>query len=334
MGLPETERLTELIAAAALSHAICSIAELGVADQIEAGTPQPVERLAKATGTHERSLYRVLRYMASHGIFRETENRQFDHTPLSAVLRSGAPNSFRSAGRLFHSLRSAWPCLHHSLLTGKPGFEEAYGRPIFEYVGALSQLPAIFDAGMTSFHGHETAAMLEAYDFSGVETLADIGGGNGSQICAVLSRYPNMRGILFDLGHVVARAKERLDAEGLGDRCSVVEGSFFESVPTGADAYVLRHVIHDWTDEQSIQILKNVRKAVPANGRVLIVEFSVPPGNQPGLGKDVDMFMLVFPGGLERTEAEYSCLLEQTGFRLSKVTPTASAVSVVEGRPA
>lgn len=333
MGLPETERLTQLIAGAALSHAICSIAELGVADQIEAGTPQPVERLAKATGTHERSLYRVLRYMASHGIFRETENRQFDHTPLSAVLRSDAPGSFRAAGRMFYSLRNAWPRLHHSLLTSKPGFDEAYGQPLFDYIGAHPELATVFDAGMTSFHGHETPAMLEAYDFSGVETLADIGGGNGSLISGVLRRYPKMKGILFDLGHVVARAKERLRAEGVGDRCSIAEGSFFESVPAGADAYVLRHIIHDWTDQQSVQILKNVRKAIPAHGRVLIVEFAVAPGNQPSLGKDADMFMLVFPGGLERTEAEYSSLFEQAGFRLSKATPTASAVSVFEGRP-
>jgi len=227
----------------------------------------------------------------------------------------------------------AWPRLHHSLLTSKPGFDEAYGRPLFDYVGTHPELAAVFDAGMTSFHGHETPAMLEAYDFSGVDTLADIGGGNGSLIGAVLRRYPKMKGILFDLGHVVARANERLRTEGLGDRCSIVEGSFFESVPTGPDAYVLRHIIHDWTDEQSVQILKNVRKAVPAHGRVLIVEFAVPPGNQAGLGKDADMLMLVFPGGLERTEAEYSCLLERAGFRLGKVIPTTSAVSVVEGRP-
>ena len=333
MGIAETERLSELIAGAALSHAICSIAELGVADQIVAGTPQPVEKLARATGAHERSLYRVMRYMASHGLFRETGSREFDHTPLSAALRRDAPGSFRSAGLMFHIMKTAWPSLHHALMTGEPGFEEVFKQPMFEYIGAHPELPAIFDAGMTSFHGHETAAMLDAYDFSGVETLADIGGGNGSLISAVLRRHPKMKGILFDLGHVGARAKERLRAEGLSDRCTIVEGSFFDSVPKGADTYVLRHIIHDWTDEQSIQILKHVRSAIPANGRVLIVEFAVPPANHAGLGKDADMIMMVFTGGLERTEAEYGSLFQRAGFRLHKVTPTTSAVSVVEGRP-
>jgi len=333
MGIEETERLSELIAGAALSEALCSIAELGVADHIEAGKPQPVERLAKATGAHERSLYRVLRYLASQGIFRETENRQFDHTPVSATLRSDAPASFRAAGRMFYLMRRAWPEMHHSLLTGQTAFQQAYGEPMFDYIGKHAELPAVFDAGMTAFHGHETAAMLDAYDFSGLETLADVGGGNGSLISAVLRRYPKMKGILFDLGHVVARARERLRAEGLADRCSIVEGSFFESVPKGADAYILRHIIHDWTDEQSVQILKNVRKAIPSHGRVLIVEFAVPSGNQPALGKAADMIMLVYTGELERTEKEYGELYEQAGFRLSKVTPTASAVCVVEGRP-
>jgi ubiquinone/menaquinone biosynthesis C-methylase UbiE len=334
MALAETELLSQMIGDAALSQAISSVAELGIADQIEAGSPQPVEHLAKATGTNERSLYRILRYMASHGIFRETGNRHFDHTPLSAALRGDAQNSFRAAGRMFYRMKNAWAGLHDSMLTGKPGFEAAYGRPMFDYIGADPELPAIFDAGMTSFHGYETPAMLDAYDFSGIKTLADVGGGNGSLLSAVLHRYPRMKGILFDLDHVVARTKEKLLADGLSDRCSIVEGSFFESVPKGADAYLLRHIIHDWTDEQSVQILKNCRKVVPPDGRVLLVEFAVPRGNERSLAKAADMIMLVFTGGLERTEEEYSSLFQQSGFRLSGVTPTASAVAVVEGRPA
>jgi SAM-dependent methyltransferase len=333
MALEETELLSQMIADAALGQAISSVAELGVPDQIEAGTPQPVEHLARVTGTHERSLYRILRYMASHGIFRETGNRHFDHTPLSAALRSDAQNSFRAAGRMFYLMKDAWASLHYSMLTGKPGFESAYGRPMFEYISAHPELPAVFDAGMTSFHGYETPAMLDAYDFGGIKTLADIGGGNGSLLGAVLRRYPRMKGILFDLGHVVARTKENLLADGLSERCSVVEGSFFESVPEGADAYLFRHIIHDWTDEQSVQILKNCRKVIPPDGRILLVEFAVPRGNERSLAKAADMIMLVFTGGLERTEEEYSSLFQRAGFRLSSVTPTASAVAVVEGRP-
>jgi O-methyltransferase domain len=293
-----------------------------------------VERLAAAVGAHERSLYRILRFLAAHDVFRETGNREFDHTPLSAALRSDAPHSFRPAGQMFHRINAAWNGLHQSALTGKPGFDKVYGQPMFDYIGKHPELAAVFDAGMTAIHGQETAAMLDAYDFSGVDTLADIGGGNGSLLAAVLHRYPRMKGILFDLGHVASRARDRLRAEGVGDRCAIVEGSFFESAPEGADVYLLRHVIHDWTDEQSVQILKNCRKAVPARGRILLVEFSLPPANEPSLGKDADMTMLVYTGGLERTEEEYRVLFQQAGFRLSSVIPTASAVSVIEGRPA
>jgi ubiquinone/menaquinone biosynthesis C-methylase UbiE len=334
MALAESERLSRLVCGAALSRAVCSIAELGVADHIESGAPQPVERLAKATGTHERSLYRILRFLASYEVFRETGNREFDHTPLSAALRSDAPNSFRPAAQMFHRISAGWDGFHQSILTGKPGFDHIFGKPFFDYIGDHPELAAVFDAGMTAFHGHETGAMLDAYDFSGINVLADIGGGNGSLMIEVLRRYPMLNGIVFDLGHVMGRTSARLQANGMADRCRIVAGSFFESVPAGADAYLLRHVIHDWTDEQSIQILKNCRKVVPVHGRVLIVEFSVPPANVPSLAKDADMTMLTFPGGLERTEEEYRALFQHAGFRLSRVIPTASAVSAIEGRPA
>ena len=334
MGLAETERLSRMLASAALSRAICTIAELGVADHIEMGSPQKAHRLAKLTGTHERSLYRLLRFTASYEVFRETAPREFDHTPLSAALRSDAEGSFRPAGQMFHRLFAGWDGLHHVVQTGEPGFQKVYGQTMFEYVGTHQELAPIFDAGMTAFHGHETDAMLDAYDFSGIEVLADIGGGNGSLIGAVLRRYPRIKGILFDLGHVCGRARAGLRTLGLEERCSVQEGSFFEFVPPGADTYLIRHVIHDWTDEQSVQILSNCRKVIPSHGRILLVEFAVPSANQPSLGKDADMIMLAFPHGMERTEEEYRELFRKSGFHLSKVTPTKSAVSVIEGRPA
>ena len=186
---------------------------------------------------------------------------------------------------------------------------------------------------MPAIHGHETAAMLEAYDFSTVQFLADIGGGNGSLMSAVLQRYPKLKGLLFELGHVAGRALESLKACGIEGRCSIIEGDFFESVPSGADTYLFRHIIHDWNDEQSVQILNNCRKVIPKNGRLLIVEAVVPVGNEPSLAKDFDIVMLVLPGGIERTEEEYRLLFKQAGFRLSSITPTTSVVSVVEGRP-
>jgi hypothetical protein len=333
MALAETEQLTRMIAAAALSRAICTIGELGVSDHIQTGSPQSIKTLARLTGTHERSLYRLLRFTASHGIFRETDEGEFAHTPLSAVLRSDTESTFRPATQMFHHLWAAWDGLDHSVRTGESGCLKVYGEPLFDHIGRHPELGPLFDAGMTAFHGHETDAMLEAYDFSDVRTLADIGGGNGSLLSAVLQRYPQMRGILFDLGHVASRARSHMRALGLDQRCSVIEGSFFESVPTGADAYLMRHIIHDWTDEQSVQILANCRKVIPATGRLLLVEFDVPAANQASLGKDADMMMLAFPGGMERTDAEYAALFEQSGFRLAKVTPTKSAVSVLEGRP-
>jgi len=208
-----------------------------------------------------------------------------------------------------------------------------YGKPLFEYVGADAELPLLFDAGMTAFHGHETQAMLDAYDFSGVKVLADIGGGNGSLLGAVLRRYPQLRGILFDLGHVSERARAAMPAAGVADRYSILQGSFFDSIPAGADAYLMRHVIHDWTDDQSIQILSNCRKVIPRDGRVLLVEFAVSAANKPSLGKDADMIMLAFPGGMERTEQEYADLFARSGFQLSRVVPTRSAVCVIEGKP-
>ncbi len=334
MSLTETEHLTRMIAGAALSRAICTIGELGVSDHIQIGTPQPVTTLARLTGTHERSLYRLLRFTASHGIFRETDDREFDHTPLSAALRSDADATFRPAAQMCHRIWAAWDGLDHSVRTGESGCLKVYGEPLFDYVGRHPDLAPLFDAGMTAFHGHETDAMLDAYDFGDIGTLADIGGGNGSLLSAVLRRYSQMRGILFDLGHVVERARSTMQTHGLDQRCSVIEGNFFESIPKGADAYLMRHIIHDWTDEQSVQILANCREVTPATGRLLLVEFDVPAGNQASLGKDADMMMLTFPGGMERTVEEYRTLFERSGFRLGKVTRTKSAVNVIEARPA
>jgi hypothetical protein len=317
----------------ALSRAICTIGELGVSDHIDPGTPQPVERLAKLTGTHERSLYRVLRFTASYGVFRETGDRCFEQTPLSAALRSDAPGTFRPAAQMFHQVFAAWDGLDHAVRTGESGCVKVFGEPMFDYIGRHPELAPVFDAGMTAFHGHETDAMLEVYDFSGIKTLADIGGGNGSLLSTVLRRYPELRGILFDLGHVIGRAKAAIQQFGLEQRCSVIEGNFFESIPPGADAYLMRHIIHDWTDEQSVQIMSNCRKVIPKHGRVLLVEFAVPTANQAALGKDADMIMLTFPGGMERTDGEYQALFEQSGFRLNKVTKTRTSVCVIEGTP-
>jgi hypothetical protein len=334
MAQVETEKLSQMsFIGAGLSRAISSIAELGVADQIQSGSPQPIETLAKVTGAHERSLYRILRFLASNGIFQEKDNRHFDHTALSHCLRSDAENSFRPAARMGHRISSFWEGLYHSAVTGESGFTKVFGQPLFDYLGTHHDVAQMFDAAMVAIHGHETPAMLDAYDFSSTEVLADIGGGSGSLIAATLQRYPKLKGILFDLDHVIRRTRESLMAFGVADRCSLIEGNFFESLPSGADTYLFRHIIHDWSDEQSVQILKNCRKAIPNTGRLLIIETVVPIGNEPSPAKGFDMVMLVLPGGVERTEEEYRVLLKEAGFQLSSVTPTTSAVSIVEGIP-
>ncbi len=333
LSIEETETLTRMIAAAGLSRVICTIAELGIADHVD-GEPQSVAALAAALNAHERSLYRVLRLAASYGIFEERPDGLFAHTALSRKMRTDAPGSFRAAGRMFHRIFPAWEGLHQAVASGQPSFDTVYGKGLFEYVGEHPDLAPIFDAGMSSFHGHETAAMLEAYDFGEIGTLADIGGGNGSLISAVLNQYSGMRGILFDLGHVTGRAKAALADAGVSDRCSFIEGNFFESIPSGADAYLMRHIIHDWTDEQSVQILSNIRKVIPSHGRVLLVEFDLLEANQAGVGKDADMIMLAFPGGVERTQREYADLYRRSGFEFTRAVSTRSAVSVIEGRPA
>ena len=226
MAQKETDQLNRILHGVALTRAMCTVADLGVADHIEAGKPQSAKYLARATGAHERSLHRLLRFLASHGLFRETKSGEFDHTPLSIALRSDVEGSFRAAAQLFHHEFRAWDGLDHAVRTGKPGFDAVFGRPLFDHIAVHPELGPLLDAGMTCMHGYETAAMIEAYDFGALRVLADIGGGNGSLIGAVLQRYPKMRGILFDLSHVVGRARENLKKYGVADRCQTIKAAF------------------------------------------------------------------------------------------------------------
>ena len=231
MAREETEKLTQILWGVALSRAVCTIGELGIADQIQAGSPQSVETLAATTGTHERSLYRILRFLASHGIFQEKGNRQFDHTPLSHCLRSDAEGSFRAATQMYHRLFPFWDGLHHSALTGEPGFNKIFKQSVFEYIGAHPEFIPTTDAAMTAIHGHETTAMLEAYDFSAAHLLADIGGGNGSLIAAILERYPKLKGLLFDTGHVVGRTRKYWSRTALTTDAPSLKGTFLNLCP-------------------------------------------------------------------------------------------------------
>jgi hypothetical protein len=327
------EKLAHLMSGYWYTQAIYVAAELRLADHL-ADAPRTVEELARPTGTHARSLYRLLRALASVGIFAEDEQHRFSVTPMAECLRSDSPQSLRAMAIMRGTFQyEAWGRLLCSIRTGRSAFETIHGTPIFEYLSQHPEQGKLFDAAMTGVHGRETAAMLDAFDFTGIGTLADIGGGNGSVLTAVLQRYPAMRGVLFDLPAVTDRARTNIDAAGLSDRCTIVAGNFFEDDLPAADAYLMRHIIHDWTDEQSIAILRNCRKAMTERGRLLVVEGVVPTGNEPSVSKFFDLAMMVIPGGLERTEAEYRELFRAAGMRLTRIVPTKMWISVLEGVP-
>jgi len=334
MSLRDNEQLSQMVLNTLHAKAVCIVANLGIADQIPLGAAKSAAEVAQATGCHAPSLYRMLRLLASHGVFKETSAGTFEHTPLSAALRADAEGSFHAGAKLFHQVFEIFDKLDHTVQTGESGMVKVFGMSMFEYLKDKPQLAALFDAGMTSFHGYETGAMLDAYDFSGISVLADLGGGNGSLLAGILRRYPRMRGILFDMDHVVARAGQSAHIQAVAERCTSVAGSFFETAPSGADAYLMRHVLHDWTDEQCVSILRNVRRVVPQQGRLLIVECVVPPGNERSISKDYDILMMVGPQGLERTEAQFRSLFQQSGFEVTGITPTSSMISVIEAAPA
>jgi ubiquinone/menaquinone biosynthesis C-methylase UbiE len=328
------DMLSRLISGYQASQAIYVAAKLEIADLLKAG-PRSVDELAAATGAHAPSLYRMLRALAGMGIFAQDPERRFALTPPAETLCRDHPNSLHAfAVMMGEEHYHVWGDLYFTVETGQTAFDRIYGMPIFEYLSENPEKGRIFDAAMTGIHGRETQPLLHAYDFSGAAVIADIGGGNGSVLIALLKRYPEARGILFDLPPVIERSRKNLAAAGLDDRCEPAEGSFFEAVPPGADIYLLRHIIHDWDDEKSALILRNVRRAMKPESRVLILETILPPGNEPSPVKFLDLTMMLIPGGRERTEEEYLSLLDSADLRLARIVPTAGSISVIEAGPA
>lgn len=321
------EQLARLVSGYWYTQTISVAARLGIAEHLRDG-PRSAQELAEATATNPRALYRLLRALASIGIFAEERGR-FVLTPLAQCLLDPSTKAMATMRGEFQY--QAWGELLYSIQTGKPAFDRVFGKPIFDYFSEHPETGKLFDQAMTGVHGRETEAMLEAYDFSGIRTLADIGGGNGSVIAAILRGYPAMQGILFDLPGVVERARASIESSGLASRCQALAGSFFETVPAGADAYLMRHIIHDWDDDRCLAILRHCRRAMGQGGKLLVVEGVVPPGNDPAVSKFFDLAMMVLPGGMERTEQEYRRLFESAGFRLTRIVPTRTWVSVLEG---
>jgi len=312
-----------------ITQAIYVASELGIADLLAEG-PRTADELAQRTKTHSGALYRVLRALASVGIFSEDSDRRFSLTPPAEYLLTDRPDSLRAFGIMLGAeFYQSWGNLLHSVQTGEQGFQKRYGVPFFQYMTEHPDRHSIYDTAMMVHGIAETEPMLDAYDFSAFGTVVDVGGGNGRMLAAILERHPSIEGILFDLPAVAERSRSIISDLGLSDRCRVVGGDFFSSVPA-ADAYVLRHVIHDWDDQEAVTILRNCRDAMNPGGRILLVETVIPSLNEPCFGKWLDLMMLIV-GGRERTQEQYRRLFRQAGLTLSRIVPTAHEVSVIEG---
>jgi SAM-dependent methyltransferase len=316
-----------------VSQALYVAAKLGIADLLADG-PVDCDKLAAATDTHAPSLQRVLRALASVGVFTEVAPGSFALTPLAELLRTETPSSMRALAIMYAEEQyRAWGELLHSVRTGEMAFDHQFGMGYFEYLAQHPRADRVFNEAMTGWTRQLVGAVVDTYDFSPFETVVDVGGGYGTLLAAILRSNPRMRGILFEQPHVVATAEAQLVAAGVADRCALVSGDFFAEVPAGGDAYVLSQILHDWDDERCVAILGQCRRAIPDHGKLLVVELVLPEGDEPFLGKWLDLHMLVLLGGRERTAAEYDTLFRVAGFKLARVVPTPPGPSVVEAVP-
>ena len=330
-GPPPAVVLMQIASSAMFTQALGVAAELGIADHIAEGR-KGADELAEATGAHARSLYRVLRALASIGIFTETSPKTFDNTPISELLRSGTPDSMRNTA-IFMAAPwhyNVFSNMKHSVITGESAWEKTHGQACFDWFWTHPEAGDIFNNCMSELSFGAAPPLVEAYDFSGIETLADIAGGHGYLLSQILKANPEMRGILFDTGSVLAGADSLLEQNGVSDRVEKIPGDFFKEVPP-ANAYIMKHIIHDWDDERSVAIMKNIHRAMVGDGKLLLAEMIVPEGNVPHPSKSLDLEMLVSPGGIERTEDEYRELYDAAGFRLNRIVATKSPFSIIEG---
>lgn len=330
--MPAEAVLGQIVMGAFASQAVYVAAKLGIADLVK-DNPRAVADLAAATGTNANALYRVLRALASIGVFTETEPKTFALTPPAEPLLSDRPGSMREMA-IWMGEEPHWRVygeMLHSVRTGEAAWSRVHGEEVFPYLFETNrELGEIFNRAMTSFSASVAPAIAAAYDASAAETLVDIAGGHGLLLSAFLKANPNLKGVLFDVPTVIEGAGALLAGEGVAERVETVAGDFFQSVPAGADLYMMKHIIHDWDDERSLIILKNIHSAMNSGGKVLIVEMVVREANEPDFSKIMDLEMLVSPGGVERTAEEYRELLAQAGFRLTRIVQTASPYSIVE----
>lgn len=328
--LPPEAILLPIIGGAIMTQAVGVAARLNIADLLKEGE-KSITELARLTSSHERSLYRVLRSLAGSGIFQEIALKTFANTPVSELLRADAPNSMRNTAIFLADPwhYNVWGEMPHSVRTGEAVWKKTHGADVFDWLAENPAEAELFNNAMTDFSAGAAPAVIEAYDFSGFKTLADIAGGHGILLAQILKANPDLKGILFDTTEVIAGAASLLEKENVSGRVEMVTGDFFAEVPS-ADAYIMKHIIHDWDDRRAVLILKNIRRAMTGDGKVLLVESVVPPGNDPHPSKLFDLEMLTATGGTERTEAEYGELFTAAGFRLTRVIPTKSPFSIIE----
>lgn len=317
-----------------VAGAIACLAQLGIPDLID-GAPKSAKELASQVGADPQALYRLLRATACAGVLAEGPDGKFSQTPMSAVLRSDAAPSLRSfaimSGREWHG--RGWSHLEYCVRTGKQALDKIYGKPVFDYLKENPAEAQIFNDAMTELSMIDSPAVAAAYNFEGVRSIVDVGGGHGFLLATILEQNPQLRGTLYEAPHVIEGASNG-PLKPVMERCMLASGDMFSSVPAGADAYIMKHIIHDWPDDLCIQLLRACRKSVNANGRLLVVDSVIQPGNDFSPGKFLDLQMLIFPSGCERTEKQFRDLFAAAGWELRRIIPTAASDSIVEGFPA
>jgi hypothetical protein len=331
---PPQARLAQMATGFILSRLVYTAASLGIADHL-ASSPRSAGDLAAATGCDTVSLARFLRTLTNFGILTLSDDGRFSLTPLGEPLRSDAPGSVRSAILTMAGQWSwqVWEEFPSTVSTGKPAMEIVFGMPAFDWLAQHPDEARRFSETMVVAHGAEPPAVAAAYDFSSLGLIVDVGGASGNLLGRVLATHPHPRGVLFDLPQAMTDAPVRLQALGVADRVTIQEGDAFESVPPGADAYLLSHVIHDWNEDKSLTILHSCRAAMTPTSRLLIIELVLGEGNAPGFGSS-DMVMMALTGGAERTAREFASLLARAGLTMTRVIPTTTSASIVEARRA
>jgi len=329
MELPPQLVLARMMSGYAVSQMIYVAAKLGIADLLRHG-PLPIDELAVAVKAHHMSLLRLMRGLVAVGLFKESSGKNFELTPLGQYLRTDVPDSLAPMALFSQDSYAAWGDLLYAVETGEPAFNYVFGMHRYQYLEQHPDAAARFNAAMALLSSQLRRAVIATYDFSQFETAVDVGGGQGGLLIEMLRANPTLRGILFDTASVA----QAVAAAGLAERCEVVAGNFFNSVPSGGDVYLLSHVIHNWDDEDSIRILKNCRAAMDNDATLLIIEMIMPDECGPSLANYplvmTDLQMFVMTGGRERTEAEFRALLEAAGFELKRIIRTQALESIIE----